>query len=87
MGTAVSEGTPLSAKLLKTRRSRIEYQDRSRPSVVLLLDTGTRISETLRTTIDQYDVKYFRIVKRKGKRRDAVYLSPECRAGSRRLLR
>ena len=27
--------------------------------------------------MDQYDGKYFRNVKRKGKRRDAVYLSPE----------
>jgi integrase len=70
----------VSAKILKTRRSRIEDQDRSQPSLVVLLDTGMRISETLRITIDQYDGKYFRIVKRKGKRRDAVYLSPEVRA-------
>ena len=39
-----------------------------------------RISETLRLTMDQYDGKYFRNVKRKGKRRDDVYVSPEARA-------
>ena len=39
-----------------------------------------RISETLRLTLDQYDGKYFRNVKRKGKRRDDVYVSPEARA-------
>ena len=39
-----------------------------------------RIFEILRTAIDQYDGKYFRNVKRKGKRRDAVYLSLEGRA-------
>jgi integrase len=47
--------------------------------LVVLLETGMRISETLRLTIDQLDSKYFRNVKRKGKRRDDVYLSPEAR--------
>ena len=39
-----------------------------------------RISETLRLTMEQYDGKNFRNVKRKGKRRDDVYVSPEARA-------
>jgi integrase len=79
-------GESSSAKLLKTLRSRIEDLDRSQPSVEVLLDTGMRISETLRTTIDQYDGKYFRNVKRKGRRRDAVYFSPEGRAALKDYL-
>ncbi|WP_165227032.1 tyrosine-type recombinase/integrase [Aquisphaera insulae] len=39
-----------------------------------------RISESLPITMDQYDGNYFRNVKRKGKRRDDVYVSPEARA-------
>ena len=53
---------------------------RKRALLIVLLETGMRISETLRLTQDQYDGKYFRNVKRKGKRRDDVYLSPEGRA-------
>jgi integrase/recombinase XerD len=53
---------------------------RKRALLVVLLETGMRISETLRLTLDQYDGKYFRSVKRKGKRRDDVYVSPEARA-------
>jgi integrase len=47
---------------------------------VVLLETGMRISETLHVTMDQFDAKYFRNVKRKGRRRDHVYPSPEARA-------
>ena len=53
---------------------------RKRALLVVLLETGMRISETLRLTLDQYDGKYFRNVKRKGKRRDDVYVAPEARA-------
>jgi integrase len=48
--------------------------------LVVLLETGMRISETLRVTMDQFDGNCFRNVKRKGRRRDHVYLSPEARA-------
>jgi integrase/recombinase XerD len=53
---------------------------RKRALLVVLLETGMRISETLRIEMEQFDGKYFRNVKRKGKRRDHVYLSPEARA-------
>jgi integrase/recombinase XerD len=53
---------------------------RKRALLVVLLETGMRISETLRMTMDQYDGKYFRNVKRKGRRRDDVYVSTEARA-------
>lgn len=53
---------------------------RKRALLIVLLETGMRISETLRITMDQFDGKYFRNVKRKGRRRDDVYLSPEARA-------
>ena len=52
---------------------------RKRALLVVLLETGMRISETLRITMEQFDGKYFRNVKRKGRRRDDVYVSPEAR--------
>jgi integrase/recombinase XerD len=63
---------------LQTRAN--QQPKRKRALLVVLLETGMRISETLRLTMDQFDGKYFRNVKRKGKRRDDVYLSPEARA-------
>lgn len=39
-----------------------------------------RISEVLRDRMEDYQDRYFRNVKRKGRRRDDVYLSPEARA-------
>ncbi|MDG3008441.1 tyrosine-type recombinase/integrase [Paludisphaera mucosa] len=52
---------------------------RKRALLVVLLETGMRISETLGVEMEQFDGKNFRNVKRKGKRRDDVYLSPEAR--------
>jgi integrase/recombinase XerD len=63
---------------LQTRAN--QQPRRKRALLTVLLETGMRISETLRITMDQFDGKYFRNVKRKGKRRDDVYLSPEARA-------
>ena len=63
---------------LQTRTN--QQPRRKRALLIVLLETGMRISETLRLTMDQYDGKYFRNVKRKGKRRDEVYVSPEARA-------
>jgi integrase len=48
---------------------------------VIFLETGMRISETLQINMDQFDDKHFRKVRRKGKRPDDVYVSPEARAG------
>lgn len=86
---------PAAKGLTKLQRSRVlaaadklcalqtqanQQPRRKRALLVVLLETGMRISETLRVTMDQFDGKNFRNVKRKGKRRDDVYLSPEARA-------
>ncbi len=63
---------------LQTRTN--QQPKRKRALLVVLLETGMRISETLCLTFEQYDGKYFQKVKRKGKRRDTVYVSPEARA-------
>ncbi len=67
-------------KLCALQAQKNQQPRRKRALLVVLLETGMRISETLRLTLDQYDGKYFRTVKRKGKRRDDVYASPEARA-------
>jgi integrase/recombinase XerD len=67
-------------KLVALQTQANQQPRRKRALLVVLLETGMRISETLRLTVDQYDGKYFRNVKRKGKRRDEVYVSPEARA-------
>jgi len=66
-------------KLCALQAQKNQQPRRKRALLVVLLETGMRISETLRLTLDQYDGKYFRNVKRKGKRRDDVYVSPEAR--------
>lgn len=66
-------------KLVALQAQANQQPKRKRALLVVLLETGMRISETLRLTLDQYDGKYFRNVKRKGKRRDDVYVSPEAR--------
>jgi integrase/recombinase XerD len=66
-------------KLLALQGRADQQPRRKRALLVVLLETGMRISETLRLTMDQFDGKYFRNVKRKGRRRDDVYLSPEAR--------
>jgi integrase/recombinase XerD len=63
---------------LQTRAN--QQPRRKRALLLVLLETGMRISETLRLTLDQYDGKYFRNVRLKGRRRDDVYVSPEARA-------
>lgn len=67
-------------KLVALHVQKNQQPRRKRTLLVVLLETGMRISETLRLTLDQYDGKYFRHVKRKGRRRDDVYVSPEARA-------
>jgi integrase/recombinase XerD len=67
-------------KLVALQAQKNQQPRRKRALLVLLLETGMRISETLRLTLEQYDGKNFRNVKRKGKRRDDVYVSPEARA-------
>jgi integrase/recombinase XerD len=67
-------------KLCALQSQRNQQPRRKRALLIILLETGMRISETLRLTMDQYDRKYFRNVKRKGKRRDDVYVAPEARA-------
>lgn len=67
-------------KLVALQAQKNQQPRRKRALLVVLLETGMRISETLRLSLDQYDGKYFRNVKRKGKRRDDVYVSPEARA-------
>ena len=66
-------------KLCALQTQANQQPKRKRALLVVLLETGMRISETLKLTLDQYDGKYFRDVKRKGKRRDEVYVSPEAR--------
>ena len=80
--TRLQRGRVLAAadKLCAVQTQANQQPRRKRALLVVLLETGMRISETLRVTLDQYDGKYFRNVKRKGKRRDDVYLSPEARA-------
>lgn len=70
-------------KLVALQAQKNQQPRKKRALLVVLLETGMRISETLRLTYDQFDGKYFRNVKRKGKRRDDVYLSPEGRAALR----
>jgi integrase len=53
---------------------------RKRALLVVLLETGMPSSKILRVTMDQFDGKYFRNAKRKGRRRDDVLVSPEARA-------
>lgn len=67
-------------KLCALQSQKNQQPRRKRALLVVLLETGMRISETLRLSLDQYDGKYLRNVKRKGKRRDDVYISPEARA-------
>jgi integrase/recombinase XerD len=67
-------------KLCALQRRANQQPRRKQALLVVLLETGMRISETLRLTLDQYDGKYFKNVKRKGRRRDDVYVSPEARA-------
>ena len=67
-------------KLCALQTQRNQQPQEEAALLVVLLETGMRISETLRLTLDQYDGKYFRNVKRKGKRRDDVYVSSEARA-------
>ena len=67
-------------KLVALQIQKNQQPRKKRALLVLLLETGMRISETLQLRFDQYDGKYFRKVKRKGKRRDDVYVSPEARA-------
>jgi integrase/recombinase XerD len=67
-------------KLCALQSQKNQQPRRKRALLVVLLETGMRISETLRLTLDQFDGKYLRNVKRKGKRRDDVYVSPEARA-------
>jgi integrase/recombinase XerD len=66
-------------KLCALQKRANQQPRRKRALLVVLLETGMRISETLRLTLDQYDGKYFRNVRRKGRRRDDVYVSPEAR--------
>jgi integrase len=82
VGVSSISKIPQNSPKLDRRSGPLTALDRC-ASVVVLLDTGMRISETFRITIDQCDGKYFRNVIRKGKRRDAVYLSPEGRAASK----
>lgn len=67
-------------KLVALQGQANQQPRRKRALLVVLLETGMRISETLRLAMEQFDGKYLRNVKRKGKRRDDVYVSPEARA-------
>lgn len=67
-------------KLVALQTQKNQQPRKKRTLLVVLLETGMRISETLRLRFDQYDGKYFRNVKRKGKRRDDVYVPPEARS-------
>jgi integrase/recombinase XerD len=67
-------------KLCALQTQKNQQPRRKRALLVVLLETGMRISETLRLTMDQFDGKFFRNVKRKGKRRDDVYVSLGARA-------
>ena len=60
---------------------------RKRALLIVLLETGMRISETLRLTMDQFDGKYFRNVKRKGKTERRRLPLARGESGSCRLLR
>jgi integrase/recombinase XerD len=66
-------------KLAAIQTQENQQPRRKRALLVVLLETGMRISEVLRIGLDQYDGKYFNNVKRKGRRRDRVYVSPEAR--------
>jgi integrase/recombinase XerD len=67
-------------KLAALQTQENQQPRRKRALLVVLLETGMRISELLRLSLDQFDGKYFQNVKRKGRRRDRVYVSPEARA-------
>jgi integrase/recombinase XerD len=67
-------------KLVALQTQANQQPRRKRALLVVLLETGMRISETLGLSFDQFDGKHFRNVKRKGRRRDDVYVSPEARA-------
>ena len=58
----------------------------SEPCSSSSLRPGCEFSETLRLTLDQYDGKYFRNVRRKGRRRDNVYRLSRGEGGPFRLL-
>ena len=69
---------------LQTRKNQQPYLKRA--VVLLMLHTALRVSELCRLDLAQYEGKYFRNVKRKGKNRTKLVFIPNSRASAVRSI-